>query len=295
MKQECSVCLVLALLMAATPAWAHPGRRFQIEVVNGQLQARGVNLLNATNGMGVVIDPIGLRPYYNAQHGHWEATDAFGDPQVPQDDLPGYDIGLGGDALTGFSVSWTLTDAWKWTGVSSNFVSNPSAVPLEMVLPGGLLNMPVFLDPGFVPVQESLGSDEIEVLLDGQSVSTDDLGQSLTLIASYDGAASLDQNGFSQGVSNGIDIDLEYGLVEGDFTDTLYVLESVLSTDAPGVADSATIYTIFAPDGSGPAERLHFASLSLEEALGTPIPEPGLVSATLLGGVLMLRRRYRRA
>ncbi|MEM1213653.1 MAG: hypothetical protein AAGI68_15295 [Planctomycetota bacterium] len=281
--------------MAATPAWAHPGRRFQIEVADGQLQAQGVNLLDATNGMGVVIDPKGIRPYRNAQHGHWESTNALNEPQTPQDDLPGYDVGLGGEALQGHSVFWTLTDAWKWTGVSSAFVSNPSAVPLGIHLPGMMLGMPIFLEPGFTPVREVLGTDEIRVLFGGTTVSTDSLGASLTLIDTYDGNGSVDADGFSQGVSNGIDIDPVYALFEGDFTDTLYVLESVLSTDNPDIADSETIYTIFAPDGMGPAARLHFASLSLEESLGTAIPEPAVASVLLLGGVVMLRRRDRQA
>ncbi len=294
-----SLTLALALASLTGTASAHDGRRFQVEVVNDQLQARGVSTQDQTNG-SVVIDPRGLRPYINAQHGHWEDAGAS---QVPQDDLPGYDIGAGGSALTGGSVTWTLKSATKWENVSDHFVSNPSAIPLNLSLPAMVRNMPIFIEPGTQPNFQALGSDEVISVLYGSNIVSTDSPGSLVLVNNYDGNASLDVEGIvefspASASSNGVDLDLQYfyGTQVGPSpVDTLYVLESVLLTSVGGIADSESIFTIFSPDGNGPAERLHFASLYLEEFVATNgIPEPGSALLLAAGAGLLWRRRSRR-
>ncbi|MEM6391968.1 MAG: PEP-CTERM sorting domain-containing protein [Planctomycetota bacterium] len=284
----------------APPALGHEGRRFQIEVANGpdgpQLVARGVN-----TQAGNMMDPQGFRPYNQAAHGHWEQLAGF-----VETDLPGYDLGAGTTVLQDHDVTWTLTGVQKWSNVSASLKANPTPeeIPLGLTLSGMMLGMPAFVEAGTVPNFQPLALGEsIEIVYDGGSVSTADLGTAASLshnlVVDYDGGVTFDANGFAQGPSNGFDLDLIYEYTDpgnpGDpagYLDTLYVLESVLSTDADGIADSETIYTIISPDGVGPVNRLHFAALFLEERLGTPIPEPttGLVLA-MSGGLLLLRRR----
>lgn len=299
--------VALTVGLFAGSAFAHDGRRFQIEVENGQLEARGVNTVAAgQQNAGVVIDPFGLRPYVNAQHGHWEDTDGLGNLQTPQDDLPGYDIGAGGDALIGADITWTLTGAVKWENVRQHLTDNPSSVPLGLALPQGVLDMPFFIEPTeTTPDFEPLGAGEvISVLFDGQLVSTDAPG-SITLIEDYDGNATLSSDGITQfdpssPGSNGVDLDLSYFFGAGPAespSDTLYVIQSVLSAtddgESIGIADSDPIYTIFSPDGTGPIERLHFASLYLEEFTAQfGIPEPGSLALVLgMSGLIFCRRQ----
>lgn len=291
---------VLAAAFLAPPALGHEGRRFQVEVADGpngpQLVARGVN-----TQAGNMMDPQGFRPYNQAAHGHWEQIGGF-----VETDLPGYDLGAGTGVLQDHDVVWTLTGVSKWSNVSASLKANPDPdeIPLGLTLSGMMLGMPAFVESGTVPNFQPLEPGEaIEIAYGGTSFSTADLGTSAsishTLVVDYDGGVTFDANGFAQGPSNGFDLDLVYAFVDpggpGDpagYLDTLYVLESVLSTDADGIADSETIYTIISPDGVGPVNRLHFAALYLEERLGAPIPEPTTALVLVLsGGVLLLRRR----
>lgn len=93
------------------------------------------------------------------------------------------------------------------------------------------------------------------------------------------------------------DLDPLYA-ISGTPSDVIHVLEWQLTTDAPGVADSDSIYTILSPDGVGPVERLHEASLLTERFLGQAVPEPSAF-ATTLGGFLLAfaaaGRRFRRS
>ncbi|MEM6853530.1 MAG: PEP-CTERM sorting domain-containing protein [Planctomycetota bacterium] len=282
-----------ALLIGAMtlPAMGHEGRRFQIEVRDNQLVAQGVNSLE------LPVDPAGIRPYDNAIHGHWSNATST----VATSTLPGYDAGFGSDTfLTGQDVFLTLTGVSKWTNVTQNLVdptammdpslANPMAPVIAgaQVKPGTTLDLQP-LDPGEA-ISLKFGTDVI---------STDDLGTgnnlTLNIIDDFDGLLALDPttgiatNPNAPAGSNGFDVDLQYTYTGPAVPlDTIYILESVLSTDASGIASSETVYTIFSPDGNGPIERLHFAALFAEQTVPEPVTG-GILAAGLLG--MFIRRR----
>lgn len=171
-------------------------------------------------------------------------------------DLPGLDLFTPGP-LVGHDLSLELLDAKKW-------VSPPVPPP-----PGTIPNL-VPLAPG----------DTISIEHDSVTVDTDGLG-TLTLASSI-GAGGAD------------DIDMIYS-IEQNPSDVLYVLEWQLSTNAPGIAPSGTIYTLFAPDGSTPTEKLHEAALYLESYLGTPVPEPSPIALAALAAVGLVAYGWRRS
>ncbi len=83
--------LNLALLCLLTPVLvqAHPGRRFEIQVVDGRIVAQGVNTKEAP--------PMGespVRPYPNAVHDHFDLFVLNGQP-IGSANLPGLDIPAG--------------------------------------------------------------------------------------------------------------------------------------------------------------------------------------------------------
>lgn len=210
-------------------------------------------LENQLLGHGYISDGVDdgggvVRPYYNALHGHWENNPTPG-VTAASADLPGYDVLDAADPLIGYDLVWTLTGARKW--------SNPVV--------GGPI---VFEDLAL--------EEEIFVTFGNSTVSTGPtfgLGP-LTLLDVFTGG-------------NGGDIDLTYD-IGLEPTGVLYVLESTLSTSSPGVWESGTLFTIFAPEG-----ELHHESLYLESQLGTPVPEPGSAALLAIGGAGLLIRRRR--
>ncbi len=118
-------------------------------------------------------------------------------------------------------------------------------------------------------------ADTIFATRGGTTVSTNTPGE--LLLTSYDG-------------TNGDDLDLVYD-IDLEPNGVLYVLESILKTNAPGIANSSTIYTIFAPDPTSPNGGLHHTALNLESQRNLTIPEPGALSLISLGGLALLRRR----
>ncbi|MGB0766345.1 MAG: PEP-CTERM sorting domain-containing protein [Phycisphaeraceae bacterium] len=170
-------------------------------------------------------------------------------------DLPGFDLDDEADALIGYDLIWTATGFHRWA-------SPTTSGPVELV------GMP--------------RDEVIEVKLGEVSVFSDALESgptSLTLLSDFDG-------------DNGLDLDLSYRFRGPNPVGELFVIESVLRTDAPGIADSASVYTILSPDGSTPMQKLHHPSLYLESVLGSAVPEPasGLGLCVLLGLGLGRRR-----
>ncbi|MEM7625440.1 MAG: hypothetical protein AAF333_07425 [Planctomycetota bacterium] len=275
-----TAAVAASLSLATTlPSFGHDGRRFEIEVVDGQIAARGVNTINNVGPDGTtIIDPAGPRPYRNAIHGHWNTITTPTD-SVVFSSLPGFDAGRGAEAMAGYDVFLTLKGARKWINVSDDF---NGSTPM--------------ITPGTVPDLQSFDAGEfISLSIGGQTINTNTLG-TLELISDFDGLVTFGPDGLANATtSNGFDRDVEYVYSLGavDFVDTLFVLEQEITTNAPGILGSETVYTILSPNGSGPFERLHFAALYTENFLGTPIPEPGgAILAALVGSTLLRRRRF---
>ncbi|TGD73864.1 hypothetical protein E4634_06895 [Mangrovimicrobium sediminis] len=103
------LCLMLLCLLA--PGWveAHPGRRFEIQVVDGRIVAQGVNTKSAP--------PMGespVRPYPNVVHDHFDLFVLNGQP-IGSANLPGLDIPadtpLAGHSVYAEVTGFYLTDA----------------------------------------------------------------------------------------------------------------------------------------------------------------------------------------
>lgn len=124
-------------------------------------------------------------------------------------------------------------------------------------------------------VLEDLAPSEIFVTYGFDTLSTAS-GGSLTLLSIFNG-------------SNGDDLDLSYDIADKPIG-VVHLLELRLSTDAPGIEASDTIYTILTPQG-----QFHHVALYLEGVLGTPIPEPTVLGLILTGITLYRRRARRRA
>ncbi|MEM0914031.1 MAG: hypothetical protein AAGK09_05405 [Planctomycetota bacterium] len=256
MRFDVMVTAALASLTAVA-ASAHDGRRFEIKVVDDQLVAHGYHSAGIDDGAGV------QRDYYNALHAHW-TNNTVGSGATAT--LPGFDILGEAPGLAGYDVDYTLTGAKKWV------VTPPASGHMGHGTHGGH-------DPGHPEIHLMPLDGELLGLsygLTGQDVTTDSPG-TIDLVTGWDGVV---------GSGNGYDLDFLYQIAVAP-TDTIFVLEGVLSTDAPGIAASETVYTILSPTG----HSFHANSLALEAYLGTPIPEPMTVSLAALVGVGWLVRR----
>lgn len=207
---------------------------------------------------GGVDDGGGLiRPYRNAIHDHW--SNVFGSATAG---LPGVDV-LEPGSLVGHALYAELIGVSKWV--------DPPVVSM-----GGMMMVP----EGTIPILEPLSGENLFVAYNSQLVTSSGLG-TLTLDNSISAA--------------GEHLDLVYG-IDLEPESVLYAIEWVFSTDAPGVTDSDSIYTILAPDGSNMAEKMHAESLFLEAYLGTTeasgaVPEP---SAIVLGAFAILTLGFMR-
>ncbi|MEM6334091.1 MAG: hypothetical protein AAF823_12215 [Planctomycetota bacterium] len=258
-----------AAMLATGVTWAHDGRRFEVKVVDGQLVAHGYDSAGNDDGAGAI------RAYYNAIHAHW-TNSVVGSGATAT--LPGFDVLDEASELAGYDLDYTLVGASKWTvtpdtgghgGHSAMHAGGHDSMHDDGMHDGGHGSSPmIHLMP--------LSGEVIGLSYDGSVMTTDTPG-AVELVDDWDGQV---------GSGNGFDLDFLYQIAEAP-TDTLFVLEAVLSTDAPGVADSVKFYTILAPQGHG----FHANALALEAYLGTPVPEPAVATLAAAGALALLRRR----
>ena len=193
------------------------------------------------------------RSYTNAIHDHW--SNIFGSATTG---LPSFDV-LDAGSLEGFGLYAELVGVTKWV--------DPPLMDM-----GGMMMVP----SGTVPNLEPLTSENVIVAKDSQMVSNSALG---TLLLDDSISAA------------GEHLDLVYG-IDLEPSGVLYAVEWVLSTDAPGVMPSDSIYAILSPDGANMSEKMHAESLYLESYLGSGsgggggmimVPEPATFMMMILG------------
>jgi hypothetical protein len=149
----------LSLAALTDIASAHSGRRFNIYVVEGRLEAQGINT-------GTADGAPATRPYPNAIHDHWRNVP--GAPAATAS-LPGFDVPPRSDAsLWGQRLDLELISVSKWV--------NPPSMP----------------GPETVPLLAPLDAEE-QILVNGPQgvVSSDSLG-TLNLLGSVSPAGNLD-------------------------------------------------------------------------------------------------------
>jgi len=258
--------LALAALSAA-PAFAHAGRNFAVQVVDDgaadqQLQLQGFNTLGPEAG----VDPNG-RQFFGAVHDHFSFIDGGAEAEQP-----GFLVNASENELLGHSLTLQVIGAKKWVVDRSNVLMDGSA----MLAPGIGID-----DITYQPLADSETIFINAVRNPGDFVDTTGLGE---LLLTAPGGVT------DGGLAGSDDIEVTYD-IGVQAPDTIFVIESVLKTSAPGVADSDPFFTILSPDGEGMRDRLHFPSLLVEQSLGTPVPEPTSLAIAALLPLLVRRRR----
>ena len=124
-----AIAAVAATACLAPSALAHDGRRFEIQIHDGQLFAQGY-----LSGADPMDDGGGIvRPYVNSMHSHW-ANHVVPAIDYASGTLPGFDI-FGSTALDGFELTLTLNAASKW--VNPPLMPAPGTVPNLVPLEAG--------------------------------------------------------------------------------------------------------------------------------------------------------------
>lgn len=119
------VVIAAAVSLLPAPAGAHEGRRFAIEVVEGRIQAQGINT-GADDGAPYV------RPYTNSLHDHWQNVPGIG----AVSSLPGFDITPSSSvALAGHRLEIELLRVREW--VNPPMTPAPGMTPMLSPLPPG--------------------------------------------------------------------------------------------------------------------------------------------------------------
>ncbi len=122
----------LLLLLGSGLADAHPGRRFEVQVINNQLVAQGVNTLEKR--------PMGeqpKRPYPNVIHDHFTNMKVNNEPLAVAN-LPGFDIPAELRALHGSRVTLRVD---KVVEISRQSISSSTPIAdsmLPVTAPGKL-------------------------------------------------------------------------------------------------------------------------------------------------------------
>ena len=156
------------------------------------------------------------------------------------------------------------------------------SVHLEFINTFKWVDPPLMPEEGTVPNFVSLDQDElITIKTIDETITSDSLGV-LELVNSVD-------------VHGHFNLQFDYQINKKP-SQEIMVMEWILSTSAPGVSDSSSVYTILSPDGLDPVTRLHHASLYTERHLGVfnSVPEPGSACLLGLGLVAMAFRRNRK-
>lgn len=231
---------------------AHTGRRFKIEVIDNQLEARGY--ISGTNDDGGGF----TRPYANAIHDHWSVPNA-----ISLATLPGFDIPAPGPLET-FDVSLSLLGVQKW--------APPIFAPCTSMSIADCANVPT--TPA---VLQPLTGEDAYVSVDSIIIRPDPM---ITVALTTDIMSA-----------GAFDLDVAYA-IDSNPLNEIFVYEWRLSTNAPGIADSESIFAIISPAGVGPVERHHHASLFLEEQLSgfNVVPEPACLPLVgLMLGLVIAR------
>ena len=176
------------------------------------------------------------RPYASVIHDHWQNSPLGLEIAIAT--LPGFDVPAPTDPLlVGQPLFLTLIGVRQWA------------------------NPPVMPSAGIVPQLSLLsGGETVSITAGGMTIDSTNLGTLPLLSSAPVGGAS--------------DIDVLYS-VNSRPTDSIYVLSATISSGSAFVADSEPVSIVLSPDGSNAMERLHHASLYLEQFLGpTAVPEP---------------------
>lgn len=199
-----------------------------------------------------------IRPYVNSLHDHWENVDVL---EIAKATLPGFDVTPSAStALLGHALDLELLGVEKWV--------SPPAMP----------------DASVTPSLEPLGSGQLIKIVGPESEIDSDVRGLLRIVGEvpFGGVA---------------DIDLFYEINEIP-ADEIHVLRFQLTAERlagsqPAVEASDSIYVLLSPDGVTPFERLHHASLYLEEYVVT-IPEPSTAVISLFVSLACLFTRRQR-
>lgn len=127
-NRKLSVLSACALILIACGiAQAHPGRRFEVRIVDNRLVAQGVNTLES-RPMG----ELPTRPYANVIHDHFTNYVISGEP-IAVANLPGFDVPAELRALWGYRVMLRIDGTFE---VPLDSISSPVKIsdllkPLE--------------------------------------------------------------------------------------------------------------------------------------------------------------------
>ena len=258
MKLYTMVLFTALISITSSAVFGHGvGRLFDVAVIDGKLVARGYN-----SGSPDGLDSI--RPFVNSIHDHFNFIGSEAEP-LGVTNFPSWDIGILSDSdispLIGYELTVELVGSGKWVNIPPQ---DGTGLEQDFGIPE-LVN----LSP---EVLKNKSDDIIRVRFNGKTINTLSLGN-FQLSSNVAGATP--------------DLDFEYFIDHHNKTE-IYFVEFKLSTNAPGIADSDTIYAIQSPDGMGPVERLHFQSLYLEVYLGKALNGVVLGDVNLDGQVNLL-------
>jgi hypothetical protein len=264
-KKTIATLLVATCLTGA--ATAHDGRRFDVQVHDSQLAARGyISGNNPTDdGNGIVRD------YYNAIHAHWDNIGGL----LSRATLPGFDINDTPELL-GDELWLEITGVKKWSDAPFADFAHTHGVHDGHSQPQAAMHHGGHASPDFVLLS---ANESVQVGFNGTPLSPN---TPLQLDASIGASAHYD---------------LTFDYYSGDplFAsvapeDALYLVEMQLSTSDTSILPSETIYTILSPSGMT-VPGSHGLSLATEIALGTPVPEPASLFVLGVLPALLCRRR----